>query len=132
MVELKLVWWPQFPTEEFEYHYLPLTATVGTPRFEYEEAPYFQRLLLHANAAQVTRKKAVISCLAAAMVHGIPVLNLERSTRAGQGAAALRIPGDFSLPQRLPAGVRHHGGAGVSGDNGGAYFCGHLRGQRRA
>ena len=41
MVELKLVWWPQFPTEEFEYHYLPLTATVGTPRFEYEEAPYF-------------------------------------------------------------------------------------------
>lgn len=24
MVELKLVWWPQFPTEEFEYHYLPL------------------------------------------------------------------------------------------------------------
>ena len=30
MVELKLVWWPQFPTEEFEYHYLPLTATVGT------------------------------------------------------------------------------------------------------
>lgn len=34
MVELKLVWWPQFPTEEFEYHYLPLTATVGTPRFE--------------------------------------------------------------------------------------------------
>lgn len=51
MVELKLVWWPQFPTEEFEYHYLPLTATVGTPRFEYEEAPYFQRLLLHANAA---------------------------------------------------------------------------------
>ena len=81
MVELKLVWWPQFPTEEFEYHYLPLTATVGTPRFEYEEAPYFQRLLLHANAAQVTRKKAVISCLAAAMVHGIPVLNLERSTR---------------------------------------------------
>ncbi len=52
MVELKLVWWPQFPTEEFEYHYLPLTATVGTPRFEYEEAPYFQRLLLHANAAQ--------------------------------------------------------------------------------
>ena len=71
MVELKLVWWPQFPTEEFEYHYLPLTATVGTPRFEYEEAPYFQRLLLHANAAQVTRKKAVISCLAAAMVHGV-------------------------------------------------------------
>ena len=93
MVELKLVWWPQFPTEEFEYHYLPLTATVGTPRFEYEEAP-------------------------------------RRAESAGQGAAALRIPGDFSLPQRLPAGIRHYGGAGVSGDNGGAYFCGHLRGQR--
>ena len=93
MVELKLVWWPQFPTEEFEYHYLPLTATVGTPRFEYEEAPYFQRLLLHANAAQVTRKKAVISCLAAAMVHGIPVLNLERSTRV-----ELNLPGKARPP----------------------------------
>ena len=97
MVELKLVWWPQFPTEEFEYHYLPLTATVGTPRFEYEEAPYFQRLLLHANAAQVTRKKAVISCLAAAMVHGIPVLNLERSTRV-----ELNLPGKARPPSGYP------------------------------
>ena len=95
-----MVAWPRKPqvpasqsdgwsaSDTFEYHYIQLTKRLGSLRFAYEEAPYFLRFLLHIQVAQLSCRTAVISCLAAARVHGIPTLNREHST-----VVELNLPG---------------------------------------
>ena len=120
MEQLQLVAWPRKPqvpasqsggwsaSDAFEYHYIQLTKRLGSLRFAYEEAPYFLRFLLHIQVAQLSCRTAVISCLAAARVHGIPTLNREHSTVVelnlpGHGKPSSTYPEIFSLPLRLPA-----------------------------
>ena len=98
--QLQLVAWPRKPqvsasqssgwsaSDAFEYRYIQLTKRLGSLRFAYEEAPYFLRFLLHIQVAQLSCRTAVISCLAAARVHGIPTLNREHST-----VVELNLPG---------------------------------------
>ena len=100
MEQLQLVAWPRKPqvsasqscgwsaSDAFEYRYIQLTKRLGSLRFAYEEAPYFLRFLLHIQVAQLSCRTAVISCLAAARVHGIPTLNREHST-----VVELNLPG---------------------------------------
>lgn len=64
-------------TFDFEYHHMPITTTWWTPRFPYEEAPYYEQLNIHIQAASAACTSAVISGLAAATIHGIPTLNLK-------------------------------------------------------
>ena len=107
--QLQLVAWPRKPqvsasqsggwsaSDAFEYHYIQLTKRLGSLRFAYEEAPYFLRFLLHIQVAQLSCRTAVISCLAAARVHGIPTLNREHST-----VVELNLPGNGKPSSTYP------------------------------
>ncbi|MFC2591911.1 MAG: hypothetical protein ACFNYP_04935, partial [Corynebacterium matruchotii] len=56
------------------YAYEPLTRRWSTPRLDYEQAPAHEKLDLHTRVAAASVRTAVITGLAAGILHHIPIL----------------------------------------------------------
>ena len=70
-----------------------LTKTQWVATKEYDCLPYFEKLLLHAEALRRSTRAAVICGKAAAAIRGIPILNLQHDTRV-----TLTLPGKPHTP----------------------------------
>ena len=70
------------------YAYEPLTRRWSTPRLDYEQAPAHEKLDLHTRVAAASVRTAVITGLAAGILHHIPILN-----HANQVVVHLTLPG---------------------------------------
>ena len=68
-----------------------LTKTQWVATKEYDCLPYFEKLLLHAEALRRSTRAAVICGKAAAAIRGIPILNLQHDTRV-----TLTLPGNHT------------------------------------
>ena len=77
------------------YAYEPLTRRWSTPRLDYEQAPAHEKLDLHTRVAAASVRTAVITGLAAGILHHIPILN-----HANQVVVHLTLPGRQQPPPR--------------------------------
>ena len=77
------------------YAYEPLTRRWSTPRLDYEQAPAHEKLDLHTRVAAASVRTAVITGLAAGILHHIPILN-----HTNQVVVHLTLPGRQQPPPR--------------------------------
>ena len=77
------------------YAYEPLTRSWSTPRLDYEQAPAHEKLDLHTRVAAASVRTAVITGLAAGILHHIPILN-----HTNQVVVHLTLPGRQQPPPR--------------------------------
>lgn len=92
---LELVRRPRELTMEFEYTHVQLTRQWWTPRLPYEQASFFRRFDLHISAVSAATKTAVLTGLAAACIHGVPILNKGRRV-----IVDLTLPGSDGPPPK--------------------------------
>lgn len=82
-----------------------LTGEIAMPADRYEELPPWQRATAMAMAVGKTVDKAVVSGVAAALLHGLPVLSYD-------GPIDLTLPsGKQPAPHLVPPGRRYHSAA---------------------
>ena len=97
-----------------------LTKTQWVATKEYDCLPYFEKLLLHAEALRRSTRVAVICGKAAAAIRGIPILNLQHDTRV-----TLTLPGKPHTPSHNQWPVIAHYRRASLPDSDWEEFCGY-------
>lgn len=97
-----------------------LTKTQWVATKEYDCLPYFEKLLLHAEALRRSTRVAVICGKAAAAIRGIPILNLQHDTRV-----TLTLPGKPHTPSHNQWLVIAHYRRASLPDSDWEEFCGY-------